>query len=134
MRNLNWFRWRSCCLIAVTATSLGITTLLAGASLAFGSGQEPALQSQEPLAPNVISGVVTDSRCRAKHASDSGKNSAECTRACVRHGAKYILLNGGTAYVLLGNRATLDKFAGQRVRIGGVLDGDTLRVQSVMPE
>jgi len=134
MRNLIWSRSRSYCLFAVTATWLGLAVLFAGASLAFGSGQDPAFPSQESLSPQVISGVITDSRCGAKHDSGSGKNSAECTRACVRHGAKYILLNGGTAYVLLGDRAKLDKFAGQRVRISGVLAGDTLRVHSVSPE
>jgi hypothetical protein len=79
-------------------------------------------------ADQVFSGMVTDSRCGAKHSQDSTKDPAECIRSCVRHGAKYMLVNGEANYILAGSPAVLDRLAGQRARIQGALDGAVLSV------
>lgn len=75
-----------------------------------------------------FSGVITDSRCCARHLQDSGKSPAECVRSCVRHGAKYVLVDGDANYVLAGNPGVFAGLAGQRARILGTLDGDVLTV------
>ena len=41
-----------------------------------------------------FAGMITDSRCGARHRMNSGKTSAECARSCVRHGAHYVLVDG----------------------------------------
>jgi hypothetical protein len=128
--NRPWLRLICYCMAAVLAISLAIATLFAGASLAFGLGQDQA-DPQDSASQKTVSGVITDSRCGAKHTSDSGKSSAECTRGCVRHGAEYVVVNGDTAYVLQGNRTVLDSFAGQRVQVNGTVNGETLKVISV---
>jgi len=101
-----------------------MAALLAGASLAFG------------FSPDVVtvSGVISDSHCGAKHATNSGKTPAECARACQQRGAKYVVVNGTMTYMLAGSQSKFDAFAGQRAQVNGTLDGDTLNVISIQSQ
>lgn len=78
-----------------------------------------------------FSGMITDSRCGARHRMTSGKSSTECVRSCVRNGAKYVLVDGEKIYALRGDPAQFEKMAGERVNIVGMLEGDTIKVQTV---
>jgi hypothetical protein len=62
---------------------------------------------------------------------DSGKSPLECTKMCVRNGSKYVLVEGDKKYELAGNESELDGLAGQRVKIVGSLDGNTIKVASI---
>jgi hypothetical protein len=77
-----------------------------------------------------FNGVVTDSSCRARHAAP-GQSAADCARECVGRGSSYVLVAGEGVYRLDGNTSELDKVAGQRVQIIGMLDGRVLTVSSV---
>ena len=79
----------------------------------------------------MFAGVITDSFCQARHAPDSGKRPAECVSACLRKGAKLMLVDGEKSYLLQGNSAELEKFAAQRAKVTGMLDGTTIRVGAV---
>ncbi|MGC2183337.1 MAG: hypothetical protein WA637_08670 [Terriglobales bacterium] len=81
-----------------------------------------------------FSGMITDSRCGARHRMNSGKTPAECARSCVRHGAHYVLVDGDKVYALEGDPAELEKPAGERVNIAGKLEGDTIKVKAVVTE
>jgi hypothetical protein len=78
-----------------------------------------------------FAGMITDSRCGARHPMDSGKTSAECVRSCARNGSVYVLVDGEVIHALEGNPTQLEKLAGERVEIVGMLDGDTIKVKSV---
>jgi hypothetical protein len=129
----SWLALLAYCLITGLAVSLAFATLFAGATLAFGLGQSSLSSGNTAPAVKIFSGVITDSFCGARHATTS-KDPAECTRACVRRGAKYVLVNGDTTYMLAGNRAVLDKLAGQRVEVKGTLRADTLEASSITAE
>jgi len=62
---------------------------------------------------------------------DSGKSTTECTKMCVRNGSKYVLVEGDKKYDLAGSGSELDGLAGQRVKIIGSLDGNTIKVDSI---
>jgi len=79
----------------------------------------------------IFAGMITDSRCGARHSMNSGKTSAECARSCVRNGSRYLLVDGEVVYALEGDPAQLDKLAGERVEVVGLLEGDTIKVKSV---
>jgi hypothetical protein len=79
-----------------------------------------------------LTGVVSDAMCGSTHMM-KGKSDAECTRACVKEGSKYALVVGKTVYTLEGREADLDKYAGQKVSLTGVLKDGTVAVQSVAP-
>lgn len=83
-----------------------------------------------------FTGVVSDDMCPTSHASmRMGPTDAECAIACVMaHGATYVLNDGHHVYSLSDEKAS-EKFAGQRVRVVGVLDAKTMtiRVESIAP-
>lgn len=78
-----------------------------------------------------FSGLLTDSRCGARHARALGKSASECARFCVRHGAHYIIVNGANTYTLDGRSAQLRNFAGQRVVVMGSLQDGAIQVRSL---
>ncbi len=95
------------------------------AVFAFAQGKKSAGQR--------FTGVVTDSTCGEKHTMMPGSD-AECTRECVKAGAKFALLaRGGHLYFLQGKSAELDQLAAQKVIVTGRLDGNTIVVTSVAP-
>ena len=129
-----WFSLLMFCLTAALASALAAAVLFAGASFVFAKSQSAAGDAAATLAPQSLSGVISDSRCGARHMPNSGKSPAECTRFCVRQGASYVLVNGDQIYVLRGRPSTIERLAGQRVVVTGALDGNTLRVKSVVAQ
>ena len=93
---------------------------------------------------SVVSGVITDSICaragshdEAMHMSkDMGKTAAQCTIACVdKMGAKYVLYDAKSKKTYrLSDQALAKKFAGQPVKVSGVLNKNQIQVQSIVAE
>jgi hypothetical protein len=81
-------------------------------------------------ATTTLTGVITDDMCGAKHMMP-GKPDAECTRACVKHGAHFAVVANGKVVVLDGKASEVSAFAGQKATVSGELKGDTLMVSSV---
>jgi hypothetical protein len=75
--------------------------------------------------------MVTDSVCGARHTKNPAMSSTECARECVRHGAKYILVDGENTYALKGDYAKLTQYVGVRANVTGSLDGNVMRVGSI---
>jgi hypothetical protein len=127
----SFFRLLTYSFTAALLTGLAFALLVAGATWAF-AGSPSFDLSLPPVnnasADQVFWGMVTDSRCGAKHSQDSAGDPGECIRSCVRHGARYMLIDGEANYILAGSPAVLDGLAGQRARIQGRLDGAVLSV------
>ena len=93
-----------------------------------------AALSASPLSPTAIgaagkqtfAGVITDDGCGKDHSHmQMGPTDGECAIACVdAHGVNYALFDGTTIFVLK-DHPQLQKFAGQKVRLVGVLDEKT---------
>ena len=77
-----------------------------------------------------LTGVVTDSMCGAAHMAKD-KTSAQCTQMCVKDSMKYALAADKKLYTLEGHEAALATLAGQKVKVTGTVNGDTLTVASV---
>ncbi|MGA9508511.1 MAG: hypothetical protein WBV55_07680 [Candidatus Sulfotelmatobacter sp.] len=88
------------------------------------------LPLQTPL--QTYEGIITDTRCGAKHSATVGMSAADCTRACVHGGESFALVDGETTYRLKGSQAALKRAAGERVKVVGRLDGNTISVASVV--
>jgi hypothetical protein len=113
------------------ALALLIATLGAAAA-AVGGQDEAALPAPSSAsATKTYQGMVTCSRCRAKHAAELARTATDCTIACVRTGARFALIDGETVYELDGDMVSLKKVAGQRADIVGVARGKTITVSSV---
>jgi hypothetical protein len=59
------------------------------------------------------------------------QSAAGCTKICLKRGAGFSLVDGEKVYKLEDGTDDLDKFAGERVTISGILNGDTIKVTSV---
>lgn len=117
-------------LSTVTALALALALATIGVSATMASAADPA-PSQVPAASQTFSGVVTCSLCGAKHNTSLNQSAAGCTKICLKKGAEFSLVDGEKVYKLEGGADYLDKFAGERVTISGILDGDTIKVTSV---
>jgi hypothetical protein len=78
-----------------------------------------------------FTGIITDEECATGDHSrmKMGPTDADCTKACVvAHGARYVLYDGKSAYVL-SDQKTPEAFAAQRVRVTGTLDAKTMTIR-----
>jgi hypothetical protein len=127
------------CVLAVLGSALAFAIIVAGGSVALASHQTAdEMQNGAPIVPNPapgtsFSGVVTDSRCGARHMRNSGMNPAECARYCVRKGAHYVLVDGERRYTLSGNDSALEKLVGSRANVTGTRQGDSILVSAAAP-
>ena len=112
-------------LTATTIIAMGLT-----AAPMFGQSAQTQGSRQGTSATKTLTGVVSDSMCGAKHMAKN-KTAAQCTRECVQSGSDYALVVGKKIYVLKGDKAAIDKLAGERATVKGSVSGDTVTVQSI---
>ena len=77
-----------------------------------------------------FTGVITDTMCGKDHSMMNIKPDSKCVMECVKSGSKYALLEGNNVYELSDQKMP-EKFAGQKVKVTGTLNGSTLQVKSI---
>jgi len=80
----------------------------------------------------ILIGTVSDSICGGTHIVN-GHGDAECTRLCVKMGAKYALVADRGVLTLNGHQAELNEFAGEVVMVTGIVTRNAMAVESVAP-
>jgi redox-sensitive bicupin YhaK (pirin superfamily) len=123
------------CAIALLMAFLGAAAAAGAAVSGRGAQQLPA-EPQQPAfnaSEQSYEGMVTCSRCGAKHSPRMDRTATNCTRVCVHAGASFELVEAESAYVLEGNLEALKQVAGQRARVIGTRNGDTIKVDAVAP-
>ncbi|HUD68005.1 MAG TPA: hypothetical protein VMQ17_25710 [Candidatus Sulfotelmatobacter sp.] len=131
MKNGFWIEVITLC--AGAAFGLALALAVVGAAvLAFGQTAEPAQSAAPPTdRQQTYVGMVTCSRCLAKHSATIGATATDCARLCIRGGASFSFVNGDHTYLLEGEPEALRRVAGQRARVVGALNGGTITVASV---
>ena len=120
---------------AAVALALLFATLGAAAGAAARAAEHARDSSQlNPSGSTSFEGMVTCSRCGAKHSAALGRSASTCVRVCVHGGASFTLVNADRTYLLDGDWTILKKIAGQRARVTGTRDGQTIKVVSVASE
>jgi hypothetical protein len=115
------------CVLALVIAALGAVAGAVASEPASGPpGSSSAIRLQS------YEGMITDTKCGAKHSVAIGETAAECTLLCVRGGEQFILVDGDTIYLLEGDPTVLKRAAGQRARISGTLNGKKISVTSVV--
>ena len=80
-------------------------------------------------------GKISDSNCGANHkAGEHGAKTsdADCTAACIKAGAKYVLVSRGKVYQIANqDYAGLAGRGGQMAKVNGTLSGDTITITSI---
>ena len=113
------------CVLALGIAALGA---IAGTAVA---APAPSQSNAEAGPQKSYDGVITDTRCGAKHSAVIGKTAADCTLVCIHGGEQFALVDGERVYSLEGATVQLKRVAGQRVRIIGALKGKKLSVTSI---
>jgi hypothetical protein len=117
------------------AVASALTLVIGVPATVRGGAASPPTQASAPSADpglqQTYEGMVTDSRCGAKHQSSIGKTATDCTRACVHAGSQFALVDGNNTYLLEGHPTELKQAAGRRSTITGTLRGNTIAVSSV---
>jgi hypothetical protein len=109
--------------------------VLGAAAAGLGSAPVPA-QADRALSgqrQQTLEGMLTCSRCEAKHSPVMGKSAADCVRTCAHLGAAFTLLDGDKTYRLQGDTNRFKQLAARRVRVVGVIQGNTIQVASIAP-
>jgi hypothetical protein len=90
---------------------------------------------------DVFLGEISDSQCAMNvhslsrshremiEKSTMGTDAASCAKACIRRGGEWVLRIGNDVY-RLKNQAGIDLYAGEKVRIIGVLDPKTSSIDN----
>jgi hypothetical protein len=77
-------------------------------------------------------GAIGDKMCGANHKAMGAKmTDRECTQACAKGGAPYVLVADGKVYQLMNHDADLRTHAGHTVNLTGELKGNSIRVSRV---
>jgi uncharacterized protein YdeI (BOF family) len=77
-------------------------------------------------------GFIADSNCAASQgAKTANPEHADCAAACIKKGAKAVLVTEEGKVYKLDDQAKVVAHAGHKVTIDGELDGDTIKVSSV---
>ena len=109
----------------------GCTPKAGGCTPKAGGCTPKAAAMSGPAKHKTLTGIVSDATCGAKHTMMPGKSDAECTRACIMKGSKYALVVGDKVYTLEGESDALDKLAGEKAKVTGMVTGDMVQVHSV---
>jgi hypothetical protein len=74
-------------------------------------------------------GYISDSKCGAKGANEK---AAECTKNCVKQGAKYVFVNDEDKKVyVIDDQDKVAAHAGHHVVVKGTVEGDTLKLRGI---
>jgi len=119
---------------AAIALALLFATLGAAAGAAENARDSSQLHPSIPTSATSFEGMVTCSRCGAKHSAELDRSASTCVRVCVHAGSSFVLVNAETTYLLDGDLVALKKLAGQRARVTGTREGQTIKVVSAVSE
>jgi hypothetical protein len=120
--------------IVLLGTAIACVLALLFATLGAAAGVAGEVSLQQPAATATqqsYEGIVTCSRCGAKHSAKLDRSATVCTRVCVHDGASFALVDANFTYLLDGDLTVLKKFAGERAHIVGALHGNRISVSSV---
>lgn len=127
--------WIDIIIVGTTASlALALVMVVLGAAAGAVDQNEPSQAPQVSANAQVFDGMVTCSKCGAKHSARMGQSASKCTRVCVRSGAKFALVNADSTYQLDGDLSLLKHLAGERAQIVGTLQGNTIHVVSAKEE
>jgi hypothetical protein len=123
-------------LLLGSAIACALALLIATLGAVAGATAGEAAARQDPPSPNqqTYEGMVTCSRCGARHPGALGQTAADCARNCIRGGASFVLVEPDATYVLDGDLGVLGRLAGRRARVVGELNGKTIRISSAMSD
>jgi hypothetical protein len=109
------------------------------ASLFIGAATAVLFSAPVWAAQQTWTGKISDSNCGASHQAaieHGGKKmtDAECTKACVKGGAKYVFVHEGKVIPITNQDFSgLEEHAGHTVHLTGEMTDDSITVSKIEP-
>jgi hypothetical protein len=75
-------------------------------------------------------GFVSESKCGAAHV-DGSEKSVNCVKACIKGGAKPVLVADGKVLKIANTDKVEEALYGLKVKVTGNLEGDTVTIESI---
>jgi len=124
------------CALALLIAVLASGTAAVTGRVASGQANESQVLPNDSgsVQQRTYEGMVTCTRCGAKHSAKLARTATNCTITCVHGGARFALVDGDKSYQLDGDLNILKRLAGQRARVVGVMRGDAITVSSIADE
>jgi len=113
-----------------TAIAFALALLFATLGVAANGAVDPGVPTATSNQSQTFQGMITCSRCGAKHSAALDRSASTCVRVCVHAGANFALIEDESVYLLEGDSVSFKKLAGQRARVIGTRSGNTIRVVS----
>jgi hypothetical protein len=122
-----------CLEIVLLGTAVALALALLFATLGAAAWVAVGQTAQAAPAKGVTSfeGMITCSRCGARHQPALDRSASTCVRVCVHGGAAFALIQNESIYLLEGDAGSFKKLAGQRARVVGTRTGTTIKVTSI---
>lgn len=114
-----------------TAVALALALILATLGAAAGAAVSQTTQVSPSTSAQSFEGMITCSRCGAKHQPALDRSASNCVRVCVHAGATFALIDDESVYLLDGDIGSLKRLAGERAHVTGTRTGNTIKVVSV---
>src|ERR1700761_6870266 len=84
-----------------TSTACGLALLIATLGAAAGTvAQDQSQGADASPTQQTYEGMITDTKCGAKHQASIAKSASDCVRVCVHGGAKFAIVVGDRTYIL----------------------------------
>ncbi len=117
-------------IICALALSFGNSGIASGAFVQSAYGGQGTGSSQ--IHGIAYEGMITDTRCGAKHSAAIGMTAADCTRVCVHGGERFALVDGDALLYTRGRTGSVEATSGaacprcwnaeRKQNLGGVCD------------
>jgi hypothetical protein len=75
-------------------------------------------------------GVISDSKCGAKH-KESSKAAVACVTSCIKAGGKPVLVADGKVVAIANPDAVKSEFYGVKVSVSGEMKGEAIEIASI---
>ena len=121
-------------LLLGTAVALAFVLLLASLGAAGWVAAAQTAQNKTTTGAQAFDGMISCSRCTARHQPALDRSASACVHACVRDGASFALITSESTYILEGNLVSLRRLAGQRARVTGTRTRNIIKVASITAE
>jgi len=119
-------------MLSTTAKNMTLAAVvILGSVLAI--AQEGARQAAlQPVVEQSLTGTVTCSgRITHRYTCQRNQTQQTCTLACVQQGSDFVLMVGDKPYTLAGDYRGLERFAGGKATVSGLVSSDRIQVQTL---
>ena len=120
--------------IVLLGSAIAFALALLMATLGAAAGALGPEQAAQVSSDRVYVGMISCSRCGARHAAALSRTADACTRVCVHGGASFALVGADMTYLLDGDLSVLKTMAGRRARVSGTLSQKTIKISSLAAE